>query len=90
VTNTPQSEVPSSFVFTVYLTPIGRVDIFERIVVRGTTTGCADLQHQKWTRPAFEGIASVADVRLGKTYRITNGEWLGAETKERRLNQKNK
>jgi hypothetical protein len=45
MTNTPHSEVPSSFVFTVYLTPIGRVDIFERIVVRGTTTRCADLQY---------------------------------------------
>jgi len=99
VTNTPLNEIPASFVFTVYATPIGNgAELFERIVLRGITTQCRDGAPEGQSRPLFEGLASVADFRFHgdahapnnpnmiyrfARYSITNGNWVMPENARR-------
>ncbi len=97
-TNTPRNEIPVSFVFTVYATPIGPgQQLFERIVVYGLVTAASDGAPERASTPGFDGAASVGDFRvhgsvraygtdivyqLGR-YSITNGRWMGTDQVDR-------
>lgn len=91
LTNVGKITVPQKFIFKVYSTPLNRGQIpFERVLVSGVTKEVGMKAAERVKLASFDGVASVADYRLGGAttstqgksannyipYQVTNGAWL--------------